>query len=65
MAAGGFDGISEKGSHEFANMKATSNNETEPAVGREPTEISRPATHAGFMESQGTGVHILMSTRMA
>ena len=50
MIAGGFGDISEEGSYEFA-------------MGREPTEISRPATttRAGFMEPQGTGVHILMS----
>lgn len=67
MIAGGFDDISEEGSYEFANMKATSNSETEFAMGREPTEMSRPATttRAGFMESQGTGVHILMSARTA
>lgn len=29
---------------EFANMKATSNAETEFAMGREPTEMSRPTT---------------------
>lgn len=44
MVAGGFDDISEEGSYEFANMKATSNTETEFAMGREPTEMSRPAT---------------------
>ena len=53
----------------FANMKATSNSETEFAMGCEPTEVSQTATttHAGFMEPQGTGVHILMhmSVRMA
>lgn len=67
MIAGGFDDISEEGSYEFANMKATTNSETEFAMGREPTEMSRPATttRAGFMESQGTGVHILMSARTA
>ena len=43
MIAGGFDDISEEGSYEFANMKATSNAETEFAMGR-PTEMSRPAT---------------------
>lgn len=54
MLAGGFDDLSEEGSYEFANMKATSNAETEFAMGREPTEMSRPATttRAGFMESQ-------------
>ena len=44
MIAGGFDDISEEGSYEFANMKATSNAETEFAMGREPAEMSRPAT---------------------
>jgi hypothetical protein len=44
MIAGGFDDISEEGSFEFANMKATSNAETEFAMGREPTEMSRPTT---------------------
>ena len=36
-------------------------------MGREPTEMSRPATttRAGFMESQGIGAHILMSARTA
>jgi 3-oxoacyl-(acyl-carrier-protein) synthase len=44
MIAGGFDDLSEEGSYEFANMKATSNAETEFAMGREPTEMSRPTT---------------------
>ncbi|KAG8905251.1 3-oxoacyl-[acyl-carrier-protein] synthase [Tulasnella sp. 403] len=67
MVAGGFDDFSEEGSYEFANMKATSNAETEFAMGREPNEFSRPttSTRAGFMESQGTGVHILMSAKTA
>ncbi|KAJ6512975.1 fatty acid synthase [Mycena sanguinolenta] len=67
MIAGGFDDLSEEGSYEFANMKATSNAETEFAMGREPAEMSRPATttRAGFMEAQGTGVHIVMSAKTA
>ncbi|KAG2076495.1 hypothetical protein BDR04DRAFT_694370 [Suillus decipiens] len=67
MIAGGFDDISEEGSYEFANMKATSNAETEFAMGREPTEMSRPATttRSGFMESQGTGIHIIMTAKTA
>ncbi|KAJ7703458.1 hypothetical protein B0H16DRAFT_1831018 [Mycena metata] len=67
MIAGGFDDLSQEGSFEFANMKATSNAESEFAMGREPTEMSRPATttRAGFMESQGTGVHIVMSAKPA
>ncbi|KAF9490473.1 fatty acid synthetase alpha subunit [Pleurotus eryngii] len=67
MLAGGFEDLSEEGSYEFANMKATSNAETEFAMGREPTEMSRPATttRAGFMEAQGTGIHIVMSAKTA
>ncbi|KAA1467738.1 fatty acid synthase [Dentipellis sp. KUC8613] len=67
MIAGGFDDISEEGSYEFANMKATSNSDTEFAMGREPTEMSRPTTttRSGFMEAQGTGVHIVMSAKTA
>ncbi|OXG24315.1 fatty acid synthase subunit alpha [Cryptococcus neoformans Ze90-1] len=67
MIAGGFDDFSEEGSFEFANMKATSNAETEFAMGREPNEFSRPmtSTRAGFMESQGCGVHVMMSAKTA
>ncbi|OJT02257.1 Fatty acid synthase subunit alpha [Trametes pubescens] len=67
MLAGGFDDLSEEGSYEFANMKATSNAETEFAMGREPTEMSRPATttRSGFMEAQGSGVQVLMSAKTA
>jgi fatty acid synthase subunit alpha len=67
MIAGGFDDFSEEGSYEFANMKATSNAETEFAMGREPNEFSRPmtSTRAGFMESQGCGVHVIMSAKTA
>ncbi|KAL0953237.1 hypothetical protein HGRIS_004490 [Hohenbuehelia grisea] len=67
MLAGGFDDLSEEGSYEFANMKATSNAETEFAMGREPAEMSRPATttRSGFMEAQGTGVHVVMSAKTA
>ncbi|WVQ81977.1 hypothetical protein IAT38_004104 [Cryptococcus sp. DSM 104549] len=67
MIAGGFDDFSEEGSYEFANMKATSNAETEFAMGREPNEFSRPmtSTRSGFMESQGCGVHVVMSAKTA
>ena len=67
MIAGGFDDFSEEGSYEFANMKATSNAETEFAMGREPSEMSRPATttRGGFMESMGIGIHVIMSARTA
>jgi 3-oxoacyl-(acyl-carrier-protein) synthase len=44
MIAGGYDDMSEEGSCEFANMKATRNADTEFAMGREPSEMSRPGT---------------------
>ena len=44
MFPGGFNDISKEGSYEFANTKATSNAETEFAMGREPTEMSCPGT---------------------
>ncbi|KPV74523.1 uncharacterized protein RHOBADRAFT_28081 [Rhodotorula graminis WP1] len=67
MIAGGYDDFSEEGSYEFANMKATSNSETEFAAGREPNEMSRPttSTRAGFMESMGCGAQVLMSAQTA
>lgn len=58
MIAGGFDDISEEGSFEFANMKATSNAETEFAMGREPDEMSRPATSS----RAGVGLSFLIQS---
>lgn len=67
MLAGGVDDFSEEGSMEFSLMQATSNAEEEIKAGREPSEMSRPTTttRAGFMESQGGGVQVLMSAAMA
>nr|KMM68813.1 fatty acid synthase subunit alpha reductase [Coccidioides posadasii RMSCC 3488] len=64
---GGFDDFQEEGSYEFANMKATSNAESEFALGRTPQEMSRPTTttRAGFMESQGCGMQLIMSAQLA
>lgn len=64
---GGFDDFQEEGSYEFANMNATSNAETEFAHGRTPQEMSRPTTttRAGFMESQGCGMQLIMSAQLA
>ncbi|KAJ5885339.1 hypothetical protein N7495_009849 [Penicillium taxi] len=64
---GGFDDFQEEGSYEFANMKATSNAEEEFAHGRTPQEMSRPTTttRAGFMESQGCGIQLIMSAQLA
>ncbi|EPQ27448.1 uncharacterized protein PFL1_04986 [Pseudozyma flocculosa PF-1] len=67
MLAGGFDDLSEEGSFEFANMKATSNAKDELAAGREPSEHSRPFTtsRGGFMESQGCGVQVITTAANA
>ncbi|KAI9736208.1 MAG: 3-oxoacyl-[acyl-carrier-protein] synthase [Cirrosporium novae-zelandiae] len=64
---GGFDDFQEEGSYEFANMKATSNAVEEIAHGRSPAEMSRPTTttRAGFMESQGAGVQVIMNAKLA
>lgn len=64
---GGFDDFSEEGSYEFANMKATSNAVDELAHGRTPQEMSRPTTTTrnGFMESQGCGMQVIMTARLA
>ncbi|KAJ9132479.1 Fatty acid synthase subunit alpha [Coniochaeta hoffmannii] len=64
---GGFDDLGEEGSYEFANMKATSNAVDEFAHGRTPQEMSRPTTTTrnGFMESQGCGVQVIMSAKLA
>ncbi|CAH7689739.1 fatty acid synthase subunit beta [Phakopsora pachyrhizi] len=67
MISGGYDDFDEEGSLEFANMQATSDTLTELAAGREPNEMSRPttSTRAGFMESQGCGIQVLMSAKTA
>lgn len=64
---GGFDDFGEEGSYEFANMKATSNTVDEFAHGRTPKEMSRPTTTTrnGFMESQGCGLQVIMTARLA
>ncbi|KAI5463082.1 hypothetical protein BGZ63DRAFT_462406 [Mariannaea sp. PMI_226] len=64
---GGFDDLGEEGSYEFGNMKATSNTVDEFAHGRTPGEMSRPTTTTrnGFMESQGCGVQIIMTAKLA
>ncbi|CAK7270058.1 beta subunit of fatty acid synthetase [Sporothrix epigloea] len=64
---GGFDDFGEEGSYEFANMKATSNAVDEFDHGRTPKEMSRPTTTTrnGFMESQGSGVQVIMTAQLA
>ncbi|KAK9251877.1 3-oxoacyl-reductase [Lipomyces tetrasporus] len=64
---GGYDDFQEEGSFEFGNMGATSNSETEIAHGRTPAEMSRPTTttRAGFMESHGAGIQVIMTAKLA
>ncbi|KAK7203853.1 fatty acid synthase-like protein [Myxozyma melibiosi] len=64
---GGYDDFQEEGSYEFGNMGATSNSEEEIKHGRTPAEMSRPATttRAGFMESQGSGIQVMMTAKLA
>ncbi|PKS09122.1 hypothetical protein jhhlp_003736 [Lomentospora prolificans] len=64
---GGFDDFAEEGSYEFANMKATSSAVDEFAHGRTPQEMSRPTTTTrnGFMESQGCGIQVIMTAKLA
>jgi len=67
VVVGGYDDFGEEGSYEFAQMKATVDSKEDIEAGREPAEMSRPATstRAGFVEAQGAGVEILMSADLA
>lgn len=67
VIAGGYDDFREEGSFEFAAMQATSSAAEEAAKGREPGEMSRPmaSSRAGFMESQGAGIQVLMTAQLA
>ena len=64
---GGTDDLQEEMSYEFANMKATANTVEELERGRTPREISRPTatSRAGFVESAGCGVQLLMTAQLA
>lgn len=64
---GGYDDFQEEGLYEFANMNATLNAVDEFAHGRTPTEMSRPTTTTrnGFMESQGSGIQVIMTASLA
>lgn len=67
VIVGGYDDFQEESSYEFAQMKATSNSVEEVAKGRQPDEMSRPTatSRAGFMESQGAGIQVLMTAELA
>lgn len=67
VIVGGYDDFQEESTYEFAQMKATSSAVDEFAKGRQPDEMSRPAatSRAGFMESQGAGIQVLMTATLA
>lgn len=64
---GGTDDFAEENSYEFRKMKATNNSTEDFMHGRRPREMSRPctSTRAGFVESQGAGIQVLMSASLA
>ncbi|KAK8093877.1 fatty acid synthase alpha subunit FasA [Apiospora hydei] len=64
---GGSDDLREEMSHEFSNMKATVNGDADAAKGHLPSQASRPtaSSRAGFVESAGCGVQIVMSAELA
>ena len=64
---GGTDDFQEDESYAFRTMKATVNAREELAKGRLPSEMSRPTsdTRAGFVESQGSGVQIVTTAKLA
>lgn len=64
---GGFDDMTQDTSAEFANMKATNNSMADLDNGRAPHETSRPcaSSRKGFVESEGCGMQLLTSAKMA
>ncbi|KAI1179931.1 putative fatty acid synthase alpha subunit FasA [Nemania sp. FL0916] len=64
---GGTDDLQEEVSYEFSNMKATAIGDQELAKGFLPSQVSRPtaSSRAGFVESEGCGVQIVMSAELA
>ncbi|KAH8167434.1 hypothetical protein CIB48_g833 [Xylaria polymorpha] len=64
---GGTDDLQEELSTEFSNMKATMVAQQELAKGYLPSQMSRPtaSSRAGFVESAGCGIQIVMSAELA
>ena len=64
---GGVDDMIQDMSAEFANMKATNNSVLDMSRGRAPHETSRPtaSSRSGFVESEGCGMQVLTSAKMA
>eukprot|EP00916_Digyalum_oweni_P019586 GHVL01032626.1.p1 GENE.GHVL01032626.1~~GHVL01032626.1.p1 ORF type:complete len:1896 (-),score=378.18 GHVL01032626.1:64-5433(-) len=67
MVVGGTEDMTEESSYEFASMKATNDSMNEQALGRMPSEASRPFTtsRAGFVEAMGSAVQLLASAKLA
>ncbi|KAL1836123.1 hypothetical protein VTJ49DRAFT_5548 [Mycothermus thermophilus] len=67
VLVGGTDSLEREIAQEFANMGATIDATKDAAAGRTPKEASRPATstRAGFVESEGCGVQLLTTARLA
>lgn len=64
---GAFEDTVKHVSDEFDNLGATVNPAADAARGREPSEMSRPATssRAGFVEAQGAGIQLVTSAKVA
>lgn len=64
---GGFDDMIQDTSAEFANMRATNNSVQDMSQGRAPHETSRPtaSSRSGFVESEGCGMQVLTSAKVA
>ncbi|KAI0009466.1 putative 3-oxoacyl-synthase [Xylariaceae sp. FL0662B] len=64
---GGFDDMTQDTSAEFANMKATNNSAADMNRGRAANETSRPcaSSRSGFVESEGCGMQLLTSAKVA
>lgn len=64
---GGFDDMTQDTAAEFAHMKATNNSMQDLERGRAPHETSRPcaSSRKGFVESEGCGMQLLTSAKMA
>lgn len=64
---GACDVLAEDTAQEFRNMKAVIREKEEGARGRVPKEMSRPTTTSrdGFVESEGAGVQVITSAKLA
>lgn len=64
---GGVDDLEEHMAYEFANMKATNNNDLDATHGRAAHEMSRPTAsdRRGFLESHGCGLQVVCTAKLA